>query len=551
MDTRKQIEFCKKCTKQKFDFKQGIICGLTNQKADFENECDHFEIDKEILASLLQKRESSNKGKIATGFSPKNMGNLPIPELDNKQALVIAFETAHQLNWNIGTISEVGFFAYTGFSWKSFGEEIQVSIEVGNIHIKSELTGSQIIDWGKNRKNIAEFIALFKQLQVQINLTDLHQRYTELLHDFVSEDNQDFNPPLAKKAGVSGLLSMLTPSKGYFITPLIVIINIFIFLVMVFDGVHIIMPTIDSLLIWGANFRPSTITGEWWRLITSTFIHIGIFHLLVNMYALIFIGLLLEPYLGSARYLSAYFIAGIAGSVASIFWHELTVSAGASGAIFGMYGVFIALLTTKMIEKSARQSLLFSIGAFVLYNLANGLKDGIDNAAHIGGLISGLIIGYAYYPSLIKSDKRLMPLTIAGLVLVFSLGAFGLIRSLPNDYTKYSNEMNQFEKLELKALRFFDMPANSTKDELLKELEYNGLPSWEESLKHLQTIDTYALPQILLLKNDKLKEYCELRIKSFQAIQRAISEETNKYDYEIEYCNIQIDKILNELTSPQ
>lgn len=430
MDRTKQLEYCKKCTKQKFDLRQGIICSLTNQKADFESECEHFEIDKAKIVTETEKQKSEKKSKVSFGFSPKQIDNLPISDLNKKQLFVLAFEAVKKLNWNVGFLSESGFIAYTKFSMSSWSEEVQIKIEVGNINVKSECTGSQIVDWGKNRKNIDSFFESFKKTREDIDNINIEEKYYELSKDFISAEEDIINPPLNKKEKVSGLFSLITPTEGYFVTPIIVILNILVFAAMAISGVHLLMPSNESLLLWGANFRPVTIEGEWWRLFTSTFLHIGIFHLLMNMYALVYIGLLLEPYLGKARFLSAYLIAGISGSVASIFWNDLTISAGASGAIFGMYGVFVALLTTKLIEKSARKSLLISIGVFVFYNLANGLKGGIDNAAHIGGLLSGLVVGYSFYPSLIKPDRILKPLTIGILAIVFSIGSFGIVKNI-------------------------------------------------------------------------------------------------------------------------
>ncbi|HHB52576.1 MAG TPA: rhomboid family intramembrane serine protease, partial [Saprospiraceae bacterium] len=276
-----------------------------------------------------------------------------------------------------------------------------------------------------------------------------------------------------------------------------------------------------------------------------------IFHLLMNMYALVYIGLLLEPYLGRARFLSAYLIAGISGSVASIFWNDLTISAGASGAIFGMYGVFVALLTTKLIEKSARKSLLISIGVFVFYNLANGLKGGIDNAAHIGGLLGGLVIGYSFYPSLIKPDKILKPITIGILTIVFSIGSFGIVKNISSDIGKYDEDMQLFVQLEQKALGLFRLPQTSTDEQILFEIENNGIKNWEESLKLIEKVDAYDLPDALHLRNARLKEYCQLRIKSYKTIQKAITEGTNKYDNEINVFNIEIEKIITELSQIQ
>ncbi|HSO86190.1 MAG TPA: rhomboid family intramembrane serine protease [Draconibacterium sp.] len=551
MDRTKQLEYCKKCIKQKFDSRQGLICSLTNQKADFENECEHFEIDKAKILLETEKRETEKKSKVSFGFSPKQIDNLPISDLNKKQLFVLAFEAVKKLNWNIGYLSESGFIAYTKFSMSSWSEEVQIKIEVGNINVKSECTGSQIVDWGKNRKNIDSFFASFKKTREDIDNLNIEEQYSELSKNFVGAGEDIINPPLNKKEKVSGLFSLITPTEGYFVTPIIVILNILVFAVMAIAGVHLLMPSNESLLLWGANFRPVTIEGEWWRLFTSTFLHIGIFHLLMNMYALVYIGLLLEPYLGRTRFLSAYLIAGISGSVASIYWNDLTISAGASGAIFGMYGVFVALLTTRLIEKSARKSLLISIGVFVFYNLANGLKGGIDNAAHIGGLLSGLIIGYSFYPGLIKPDKILKPITIGILTVVFSIGSFVIVKNITSDIWKYDKDMQEFIKLEQKALGLYRLTPTSTDEQILFEIKNNGIKNWEESFKLIEKVDTYDLPDALHLRNTRLKEYCQLRIKSYKTIQKAITESTDKYDNEINGLNLEIEKIINELTKMQ
>lgn len=551
MDRAKQLAYCSKCTNQKFDPKQGIICSLTNQKADFENECEHFEIDKAKILAETQKHENKKKSKVSFGFSPKQIDNLTIPDLSKKQLFVLAFETAKKLNWDIGYISESGFIAYTKFSMRSWSEEVRIKVNVGSINLKSECTGSQIIDWGKNRKNIDSFFLAFEKTRENLDNLNIEAQYSELSKDFVGAEEDIINSPLNKKEKVSGLFSLLTPTEGYFITPIIVILNILLFAVMVIAGVHFIMPDNESLILWGANFRPLTIDGEWWRLFTSTFIHIGTFHLLMNMYALVYIGLLLEPYLGKSRFLSAYLIAGISGSVASIFWNDLTISAGASGAIFGMYGVFVALLTTRLIEQSARKPLLISIGVFVFYNLANGLKGGIDNAAHIGGLLSGLIVGYSYYPSLIKPNKLLKPITIGILAVVFSIGSFAIVKNTTSDIVRYDDDMQAFVKLEEKALGLFRLPQSSTDEQILFEIKNNGIKNWEESIKLIEKVDAYDLPDVLHLRNAQLKEYCQLRIKSYQAIQKAIIEDTDKYENEIISFNMEIQKIINELTITQ
>jgi membrane associated rhomboid family serine protease len=118
------------------------------------------------------------------------------------------------------------------------------------------------------------------------------------------------------------------------------------------------------------------------------------------MYGLLFVGLFLEPLLGRFRFLLVYLVTGIAASLASIWWHEATVSVGASGAIFGLYGLFIMLILTRVYPPSFGKAFLVSILVFVGFNLLMGFTGGIDNAAHIGGLAGGLIAGLILSPSL-------------------------------------------------------------------------------------------------------------------------------------------------------
>jgi rhomboid protease GluP len=188
-------------------------------------------------------------------------------------------------------------------------------------------------------------------------------------------------------------LQYLIPSGDHLATSVILDLNIIVFLMMVFSGVNILSPDANDLLTWGANRREDTLNGEWWRLITNTFVHIGIMHLLLNIYGLIIGSMFVEPRLGKINFFILYLVSGISGSVASIIWHEDVVSAGASGAIFGLYGAVLGLLLTKAFPKEEKKSIFAFVGIYVGINLVWGLNGGIDNAAHLGGLISGAITG--------------------------------------------------------------------------------------------------------------------------------------------------------------
>ena len=189
------------------------------------------------------------------------------------------------------------------------------------------------------------------------------------------------------------ILSLFLPRKGFFITPIIVDLNILVFLAMVFAGLGFVSFDAPDLVAWGANYKPLVAGGQWWRLVTSIFLHGGIMHLFANTFGLVFAGIFLEPRIGRVRFAGVYLATGILASITSLWWHDATVSVGASGAIFGLYGTLLALILTKAYPKDFGKAFLVSILIFVGYNLLMGLKGSIDNAAHLGGLISGFTIG--------------------------------------------------------------------------------------------------------------------------------------------------------------
>ncbi|GAA4317535.1 rhomboid family intramembrane serine protease [Mucilaginibacter gynuensis] len=178
---------------------------------------------------------------------------------------------------------------------------------------------------------------------------------------------------------------------------IIIGLNIMVFIIMVFAGLGFISFDGQELFAWGANYRPAVISGQWWRLLTNIFLHGGLMHLIFNMYGLLFVSIFLEPVLGRVKFIIAYFLCGLLASLASIWWYPATLSVGASGAIFGLYGVLTALLTTKKTDANSQRGLLINNAIFIGINLIIGFTGGIDNAAHIGGLLTGFIVGYVMY----------------------------------------------------------------------------------------------------------------------------------------------------------
>ena len=185
-------------------------------------------------------------------------------------------------------------------------------------------------------------------------------------------------------------------SSSMLVTQAFFAINVIVFIAMAFAGVSPIEPSSQDLIRWGANAGVLTLAGQWWRLLTCVFLHIGILHIAFNMWCLWDLGALAESLYGHWTFAAVYLITGLSASVASSAWHPFGISAGASGAIFGIAGALIAsfYLGEFSLPRTAISGTLRSVVMFAGYNLVFGALWGrTDNAAHVGGLVSGLILG--------------------------------------------------------------------------------------------------------------------------------------------------------------
>ena len=244
------------------------------------------------------------------------------------------------------------------------------------------------------------------------------------------------------------------PRPSWVVAPatyVLVGINCAVYLAMVVHGVSAINPTTDQLMHWGADNAGSVlINGEWWRIVTAMFVHVGILHLATNMWCLWNLGLLAEPVMGSAGVISVYLLTGAAGNLLStlvnwVSFHNapggplFPVGAGASGAVFGIAGALIVLLKSHRLPvppfelKKLRRSVIY----FAALNLVLGFSINIgthvvgsgvniDNMAHLGGCTCGLLFAAPMVPR-IGSPKKLFEgrLRIATVMVVGLLMLFG------------------------------------------------------------------------------------------------------------------------------
>jgi membrane associated rhomboid family serine protease len=203
-----------------------------------------------------------------------------------------------------------------------------------------------------------------------------------------------FAPAMAEVATFETELKALVPTTP--VTYALVALNLAVFVLAATAGAGVFTPDPEVLVRLGSDYTPLTVDGQWWRLLTSTFLHFGVLHVGFNMWALASNGPLAERIFGSFRFLIIYLCAGIAGSAASLWWHPLVNGAGASGAIFGLFGALLAFFLRRhgRIPASVVQRHQKSVGIFIAYTLLNGVRiRGIDNAAHLGGLVGGPVIG--------------------------------------------------------------------------------------------------------------------------------------------------------------
>lgn len=190
------------------------------------------------------------------------------------------------------------------------------------------------------------------------------------------------------------VMEFFDPRGPHKVTAILLLLNALVFVVMIISGANFMSPTPQELLEIGGNRRPEVMAGEYWRLLTAVFIHGGAMHLLMNLFGLWLGASLLEEVLGRTKLFVSYIVCGILASIASIYWHENTVSVGASGAIFGLYGVILAFTIFKIYPDYTRGNNWVLLGLYAGVSLLFGFMGGIDNAAHFGGLISGFLIGW-------------------------------------------------------------------------------------------------------------------------------------------------------------
>jgi rhomboid protease GluP len=318
-------------------------------------------------------------------------------------------------------------------------------------------------------------------------------------------------------------------------TIVLIALNVLVFLMMVLQGVSVFNPTADSVLRWGADYGPLTLHGQWWRMVVSTFLHFGLIHLLFNMFVLFSIGLFMESLAGRVPFVVLYLVCGLGGSAASLAWHPSIVSAGASGAIFGLYGALLGFLVRHRgsIPAESLASLRKGALTFIGYNLLYGLRPGVDMAAHLGGLATGFVLGLFLIqpPSTASSLSSSGELTASGgglapdsnwrvpvaVALGLALIAVPMIAlPKPDDYLA---EYKRLATMEEKDIELFNASVKQwqanqiTSQQYADILEKQILPQWRTEREAMERL---KVSQDQAARNRLLVEYLADREQGWQ-----------------------------------
>jgi membrane associated rhomboid family serine protease len=205
-------------------------------------------------------------------------------------------------------------------------------------------------------------------------------------------------------------------------TTFLIAINTAVFLSMVLSGGSPMGFSPDLSLHWGANSGPYTFSGDYWRLITAGFVHANLLHFAMNMWCLWSLGQLSERLFGSAVTLAVYVLTGVGGAMLSIGVHPLRSEVGASAAVFGIAGAILSGIKFGNVSIASihKRQIFSSLIFFVIFNLSFGMLPGIDNLAHLGGLVSGFLFGAPLATAAASGKKSLEwgAIVLACLVLV-------------------------------------------------------------------------------------------------------------------------------------
>lgn len=293
-----------------------------------------------------------------------------------------------------------------------------------------------------DRPNKRSFLSGVNHSKPLINLAPFSPEDQERLLNSINRRIANGNPwhkteaqnDLSAEREFQEKLKALAPIP--WVTYAVIGVNVAVWGAMVALGANPLQIPVDKLLLWGGNTASEVQKGEWWRMLTATFMHSGLMHLTMNMIGLAGAGITVERLYGHRLYTLIYFGSGLMGSAMSLnFAAQKSVSVGASGAVFGVAGALLVVVWKNrgQLPKIFGKQTLSGIGVFVLYSLVQGFANrGIDNAAHIGGLLGGCALAFMLPERLdIERFQRQLVARSVAAIAAACVGVVGLAALAP------------------------------------------------------------------------------------------------------------------------
>ena len=353
--------------------------------------------------------------------------------------------------------------------------------------------------------------------------------------------------------------SLIARTPVVWVSPLLIALNVGLFAVMSAASGSLLSVEPRVMLAWGADFGPLTLDGQWWRLLTCIFLHWGCFHLLSNMWGLHQGGRVMERLAGNAGFLALYLFSGIAGSLVSIRWTPDAVCAGASGAVFGIFGALGAwhFRRRRDIPERIVREVRRSAIPFLGFNLLIGVGiPGIDQAAHIGGfaagLLSGLILAGTRATDL-QAGRRLRLLGLSCLAMLIT--AAGILR-LPgiDEVPGLMGELQRTGKMEERLLSVYRSAAlqvdsgRMSREDYAAVLRQEILPEWNQCIERLRSTSGNLPENPTVLR---LIQYLQLRAESWELSAEAVETDNQELMTRSQEKWSEADRIAEQLAQEQ
>lgn len=315
-----------------------------------------------------------------------------------------------------------------------------------------------------------------------------------------------------------------------YLTAIFFIANVALYIVTSWQSEHWLNGDRQTLTQWGALVAPLVTGGEWWRVLTASFLHAGLMHIALNMMALVDAGRLVERLYGSRNFAIIYSVSAIAASTASLWWRQDILGVGASGAIFGVYGSLIAYLVRQRgsVPLQMMRTLSLTMVIFLVFAVMAGIFiPGIDNAAHLGGFLAGIVCGLLCTTPIANPLPKFPTKLLVSAALCIAVCAATLTR-LPNYAADYPRQqalltaLDHFAEEEHALVERYNVmherrtPPNEALDILDQEL----IVRWQQQITTLEGM-AVVQPRLERFRQDVLR-YAIARRDALDLLARAI-----------------------------